>query len=85
MGIRPIETNLFIKYLESLGLICIRHESSHYTFDYPPDKQQLDRPIIVRVNKKEIPLLHIHINLKTLGVSHKEFEDWLKLPKKKRK
>jgi len=85
MGIRPIETDLFIEYLKSLGLICIRNESSHYAFDYPPDKPQLDRPIIVRVNKKEIPLLHIHTNLKTLGISHKEFESWLKLPKKKRK
>jgi len=49
MGIKPVETDLFIEYLNHLGLICIRHESSHYAFDYPPDKPQLDRPIVVRV------------------------------------
>jgi len=85
MGIKQIETALFIEYLQSLGLVCIRNESSHFVFDNPPDKPQLERPIIVRTKHKEIPVLHIHTNLATLGVSHKEFEKWLKLPKKKRK
>lgn len=85
MGIKQIETALFIEYLKSLELVCIRNEASHYVFDYPPGKTQLDRPIIVRVNHKEIPVLHIHTNLATLGKSHKDFEKWLKLPKKKRK
>ncbi len=85
MGIKPIATELFVEYLKSLGLVCIRNESSHFVFDYPSGRRQLDRPIIVRVKEKDIPLLHIHTNLRTLGVSHKDFENWLKLPKKKRK
>ncbi|MDR3695211.1 hypothetical protein [Mucilaginibacter sp.] len=85
MGIKQIETDLFIEFLISLGLVYERHKSSHYTFDNPPGKPQLDRPLIVRIKHKEIPILHIHTNLQTLGISHKEFEDWLKLPKKKRK
>jgi len=84
MGIKQIETELFIEYLKSLGLRYERHKSSHYVFDWPEDKPQLDRPLIVRIKHKEIPILHIHTNLATLGISHKEFEKWLKTPKKKK-
>lgn len=85
MGIRQIETELFVKFLIHKGLKCNRNRSSHHCFDWPDGQTKLDRPLIVRVNKKEIPLLHIHTNLTTLGISHKEFSDWLKLPKSKRK
>jgi len=84
-GIRQIETELFIEFLKSKGLIYKRHEPSHYTFDNPPDKPQFDRPLIVRLKHKEIPILHIHTNLTTAGISHQEFADWLAKPKKKLK
>ncbi|MGI4750705.1 MAG: hypothetical protein ACRYFB_08730 [Janthinobacterium lividum] len=85
MGIRQIETKLFIEFLESIGMVCERHESSHYVFNNPPDKPQLDRPLIVRIKHKEIPLLHIHTNLASAGIPHEEFSQWLKKPKKTRK
>jgi hypothetical protein len=85
MGIKQIETELFIEFLKSLGMVYERHKSSHYTFDNPPGKPQLNRPLIVRINYKEIPILHIHTNLTTLGLTHKDFEAWLKSPRKKRK
>lgn len=85
MGISQIETKLFIEFLVWKGFVYERHESSHYAFNNPPDKPQLDRPLIVRTKHKEIPMLHIHTNLTTAGISHQEFSDWLKKPKKKLK
>jgi hypothetical protein len=85
MGIKQIETQLFIDFLIEKGFIYERHKSSHYTFDNPPGKPQLDRPLIVRIKHKEIPILHIHTNLTTASISHKEFADWLSTPKKKLK
>jgi hypothetical protein len=83
---KPVDIDIFIAYLKFLGLECIRVESSHWVFDYPNDKDKLDRPLIVRIHKdKQIPILHMHTNLTTIGKSHKDFEAWLKLPKKKRK
>lgn len=85
MGIRQIETKLFIEFLESIGMVYERHESSHYVFNNPPEKPQLDRPLIIRTKHKEIPILHIHTNLTSAGISREEFSDWLKKPKKIRK
>lgn len=86
MGIKPVDTDKFVAYLKSLGLVYIRTESSHDLFDYPDGKAKLDRPVSIRINKdKQIPILHIHTNLSTIGKTHKNFEDWLKKPKKKLK
>jgi hypothetical protein len=83
---KPVDIDIFIAYLTFLGLERIRTEASHYVFDYPDGENKLDRPLIVRLHKdKQIPLLHMHTNLSTIGKSHKDFEAWLKLPKKKRK
>ena len=77
----------FIEYFKFLGLVCTRHESSHYAFDYPDEHQiKLDRPLILRIHKdKQVPLLHMHNCLSTIGKTHKDFEAWLKLPKSQRK
>jgi hypothetical protein len=81
---KPVDIDKFIEYLKLLGLVCTRHESSHYVFDYPDGQVKLDMPLIVRINKdKQIPLLHLHTNLTTHGKSHKDFEGWLRAPKKK--
>jgi hypothetical protein len=83
---KPVDIDKFIEYLQFLGLVCTRHESSHYVFDYPDGQPKLDRPLIIRVHKdKQIPLLHMHTNLSTLGKNHKDFENWAKTPKKKLK
>ncbi len=78
MGIKPIPTKKFLKYLKSLGLIKIRTESSHDSFNFREGMPQLSRPIIVRTKDKDIPILHIHKNLETLGVSHAQFEKDIK-------
>lgn len=81
MGLKQIPTKVFLEYLKFLGLVLVRTEgTSHSIFDYPDGhiKGKLKRSVVVRTSYKEIPLLHIHTNLITLGVSKKEFEKWLK-------
>ncbi len=76
MGIKQIPTKKFIKFLKSLGLVYIRTEASHDVYDHP--KNPLNRPVIVRTKNKDIPVLHIHTNLKTIGIDKSVFEEWLK-------
>jgi predicted RNA binding protein YcfA (HicA-like mRNA interferase family) len=79
MGIKQIPVKKFIRWLESLGLVHIRTTASHDYYNYPdrhPNK--LMRPITVRTKYKDIPLFHIHTNLKTLGISKEEFEEQIK-------
>ena len=56
-------------------MLYIRTEASHDIYDNP--KKPLNRPLILRTKYKDIPLMHLHTNLKTLEVSKAEFEKWL--------
>ncbi len=80
MGIKQIPTAVFLEFLKSLGLVFKRTKASHFAYNYPDNHPtgQLRRPLIVRTNQKEIPLVHIHTNLMTLGISKEAFEQWLK-------
>jgi len=85
MGVKPIETKLFIEFLKSLGLVFIRKDQNHHDlYDYPDghEKGKLKRPLSVRTNYKDIPILHIHTNLQNAGVKKSDFEAWLRNPKK---
>jgi hypothetical protein len=66
---KPIPIRLFIRYLKSLGLIPLGCEGSHEKWNYPPDKQQLQRPIIIRPGKdKDVPAHHIRSTASSLGI-----------------
>jgi predicted RNA binding protein YcfA (HicA-like mRNA interferase family) len=79
MGIKQIPISVFIAFLESLGLEYERTRASHNFYNYPKgNPKRLNRPVVIRTLYKEIPLLHIHTNLKTLGISKKDFEEYLK-------
>ena len=69
-----VETKKFIKFLEFLGLRCIRIRSSHQVFA----KDGLSRPCIVDSQFKNIPINHIKTNLKTLNISYKDFLEKIK-------
>ena len=79
MGVKQIPTHVFIEFLMSLGLVYKRTKASHFAYNYPDNHPngKLRRPLIVRTNQKEIPLIHIHTNLITLNISKGEFESWL--------
>jgi predicted RNA binding protein YcfA (HicA-like mRNA interferase family) len=74
---KSIETRLFIKFLKSIGLEYKRTKGSHEIWDNI-NEPLLERPVIFRGNEKQIPTMHLHTNLLTLGISHKEFEDAIK-------
>lgn len=79
MGIKQIPLAKFVRWLESLGLEHQRTTASHDHFNYPVrHPKRLTRSIVVRTKYKDIPLLHIHTNLKTLGISKQEFEKQIK-------
>lgn len=79
MGIKSIPLSKFVRYLESLGLVYIRISSSHDYYNYPErDPRRLMRNVVIRTKYKDIPMLHIHTNLKTLNVSKTEFEEAIK-------
>jgi hypothetical protein len=76
MGIKQIPVTRFLKWLEGLGLIEVGHSSSHWFYNYPEKSpKRLTRNVSVRKKYKDIPILHIHTNLKTLGISKAQFEE----------
>jgi len=80
MGLKTIPTKLFLEYIKFLGLVYIRNQgSSHHIYNYK-GVNALNRPIVIRINEKEIPILHIHTNLKTVDPLNgkRDFEIWLK-------
>ena len=80
MGIKVVPAKKFVCWLQSRGLIHIRTDSSHEHYNYPErDPRRLTRNVVVRPKKdKDIPLLHIHTNLRTLGISKSDFEKEIK-------
>jgi len=86
--VKQVPTNLFIEYLEYLGLVFIRKDRWHHDlYDYPDGHAdgKLLRCPAVRTNYKEIPLDHISTNLKCVGKTKKDFEEWMRKPKKTKK
>lgn len=73
---KPIPIKKFRKFLKSIGLKHIRTESSHELYDYP--NRPLLRPVTIDTNYPEVPLLHISTNLKTIGMTPKEFTEKIK-------
>lgn len=79
MGIKQIPTAKFIRWLESLGLRYERTKASHDHYNYPErHPKRLTRTVTVRTKFKDIPMFHIHTNLRTLGISKSDFEKQIK-------
>jgi len=79
MGIKQIPAHKFIAWLESMGLVYERTKASHDHYNYPKgDPRRLTRTVTIRTQFKDIPVLHIHTTLKTLGISKEQFEKEIK-------
>lgn len=76
MGIKSIPLKKYRKFLKSIGLKKIRTVASHELYDNPV--KPLLRPVTVDNNYPDVPLLHIHTTLKTIGMSKEEFIQRLK-------
>jgi predicted RNA binding protein YcfA (HicA-like mRNA interferase family) len=78
MGAKPIPRSTFEKFLQKEGLIRVRTKGSHDIYEYADPGKKLSRPITVKNNLKDVPMLHIHTNLGTLGISKKDFTKKIK-------
>jgi len=74
--VKSIPLKKFKAFLKSIGLVHIRTKSSHEIWDKKDDS--LLRPVIVDNNYPDVPPTHIKTNLKTLGISNKEFDELIK-------
>ena len=61
MGVKAVPVELFIAYLEWLGLVPSKGKGSHTKFNFPEahPEGRLSRPVIVRLEYKDIPVGHI--------------------------
>lgn len=72
MGIKSVPVKLFREFLKHIGCEHVRTKGGHELW-YKKDGSLL-RPITIQTHVKDVPVIHIHTNLKTLGMSHNEFE-----------
>lgn len=63
MSLKPCPRKKWIKF-------------KHEIWDRP--NNPLQSPVTFRPSDKDIPSLHIHTNLVTLGISHQEFNELVK-------
>ncbi|CAN5641937.1 hypothetical protein BH10BAC5_BH10BAC5_28900 [soil metagenome] len=75
---KSLPKKVIAKFFESLGLECKRIKGDHEIWNYVDEYKCLRRPLTIRTHQKDIPLFHIHTNLKTLNISKKEFEELIK-------
>jgi hypothetical protein len=74
--LKPIPIKKYRKFLKSQSLKKIRTESSHEIWDNPTNP--LLRPVTVDTNYPDVPILHIHTSLKSIGISNSDFERIIK-------
>ena len=73
MSHRPVKISLWVRFLESKGCKYVSTKASHDKYKCPG----CTRSIIHRENDKDIPALHIHTNLKSMGIDKNEFWKWI--------
>ncbi len=69
-----VKPKCLIKFLLFQGCVKKKTVGSHTKYT----KTGILRSLTVRENDKEVPRLHIHTTLKTLGISKKVFYAWVK-------
>ncbi|MCL2682322.1 MAG: type II toxin-antitoxin system HicA family toxin [Bacteroidales bacterium] len=72
-GGRNIPLKSFRSYLEWKGLKKIRAKGGHEVWS----KNDLSRPIVIQSHIDPVPLFVVKTNLKTLGVTIKDYETFL--------
>jgi len=72
--LRPIKRTVFEKYLMFKGCHLKRVAGGHAVYD----RKGLNRPIIIQIHFKEVPITHIKTNLKTLGETVEKFHKDIK-------
>ena len=68
VNLRPIHYRKFEKFLLHVGCHFVRQVGDHKVYS----RADLIRPVIVRT-KKDLPIIEIKSNLRTLGISTAEY------------
>jgi len=76
MGRRIYPKKIVEEFFKYMGLVYIRSNNSHDLWDRP--NNPLPRPCTLVTTLKEVPITHIRTNCFTLGITLKDFKDWLK-------
>jgi predicted RNA binding protein YcfA (HicA-like mRNA interferase family) len=71
--LRNIKLNLFRKFLQNKGCICIRTKGGHEIWKNPMGK----RPIVLQSHEDPIPEFIIKNNLRNLNLTKDDFLEWL--------
>lgn len=80
MGIKQIPLKVWIAFLEAQNCEFKRKgKGDHQVWNKKHELPQLSRPLIFRIQYKNIPAFHIGTNLKTLGITNVEFEKMIEL------
>lgn len=80
LAIKPVRWQKFEKFLLANGCVYDRQKGSHRVYKKP----DLIRPIILPAHTKDIPVMVILNNLRTLGISRDEYLDYIEANKRKR-
>lgn len=72
-GLNNVTLAEFRDYLRQNGLSQVRTKGGHEAWM----KQGMTRPIVIQTHKDPIPEFVIQNNLRTLGISRKDFVAWL--------
>lgn len=67
-NLRPVHYRKFERFLVYVGCTFTRQEGDHKVYK----RSGLIRPVIVRT-KKDLPIIEIKSNLRTLGISTEEY------------
>ncbi|MDQ1164618.1 putative RNA binding protein YcfA (HicA-like mRNA interferase family) [Flavobacterium sp. SORGH_AS 622] len=70
---RPVKTKHWVAFLKAHGCNYIRTKASHDQYRCP----NCIRTITHREKDKEIPALHLHTNLFTMGLSMDYMYNWI--------
>lgn len=79
MSLKNISLATFRDFLRYKGLNLIKTEGGHEKWS----KLGMWRPVIIQTHIDPVPEFIIRNNLGSIGSNRKEFEEWLKQPKKK--
>ena len=73
---RTVEIKLFKKFMIARGLEHKSTKGSHerWNMAVPP---MLLRPVIIRSKDKDLPILHLKNNLRTMGATLEELEKFI--------
>lgn len=72
--ITPIHYKKLVKVFEQEGFRVMRQKGDHLILTKPG----VSRPVVIKISKHEVPVIHILTNLRTAGISRERYFELLK-------